>query len=106
MKVKVKVDRLICISLASCTVMSPTIFKLDDTGKAIIHDDLAQTSPQVHSVEKKEETDDTGTNHFVWYIDADDDWVNANLMPGAQACPVTAIHIWETDTNKQLYPAA
>jgi ferredoxin len=106
MRVKVKVDRMVCVSLVACTVMSPTLFKIDPQGKAIVDPDLQKNNPQVHSLVQNEETDDNGNKNFVWEIDAEKDWIDKNVVPGAQACPITAIIVWDLDENKQLYPAA
>lgn len=105
MKVKVKVDRLVCISLASCTIMAPSVFKLDDMGKAIIDEDLPNIESQVHLVNKSEEKDESGNTDYVWEIDADEDWIQKNIIPGAQSCPVTAIKVWNSETNEVMYPS-
>ncbi len=35
---KVKVDRDLCIGVGNCVAYAPTVFKLDEENKAVVHD--------------------------------------------------------------------
>ncbi|MBM2832573.1 MAG: ferredoxin [Dehalococcoidia bacterium] len=35
---KVRVDRKLCLGLGNCVAYAPTVFKLDDEGKAVVLD--------------------------------------------------------------------
>ncbi len=81
---RVKVDRDLCISAASCTALLPEVFELDDEGKAVIKSlKGAKTS----------------------------DWTELTDLPSdakmvieaARSCPTNAI-IVEDDEGKQVYP--
>jgi ferredoxin len=81
---RVKVDRDLCISAASCTALLPEVFELDEEGKALIKaKDGSKTS----------------------------DWTDYSKLPAeakmvleaAKSCPTNAIII-EDDDGKQVYP--
>ena len=38
MKMRVKVDRELCIGISNCVAIAPTVFKLDDQNKVVVLD--------------------------------------------------------------------
>lgn len=81
---RVRVDRDLCISAASCTALLPEVFELDEEGKATIKN-LKGTKTS--------------------------DWTDLKDLPkelqlvleAARSCPTNAIII-EDDEGKQVYP--
>lgn len=89
-KLKVKVDRDLCIGAASCVAVAPQTFELDAEGKAVI---------------KKK--DGTMTSDFVDYDQIDDN--PDNILNAAKSCPVNAIIIVRVEddgSETQVWPVA
>lgn len=84
-KIKVRVDRVMCIGAASCTIVSPSVFKIDSENKAVIID---PTNPAQTQAELEMEVDEAKKQEI---IDA------------ARSCPVAAIFVHDENGN-QLYP--
>ncbi|MFH1111614.1 MAG: ferredoxin [Patescibacteria group bacterium] len=81
---KVKVDRDLCISAASCIALLPEVFELDEEGKAVIKNkDGAKTSDW--------------TDYSKLSVDAQ------KILEAARSCPTNAVII-EGDNGKQIYP--
>ncbi len=81
---RVKVDRDLCISAASCIALLPEVFELDEEGKAVM-----------------KTKDGTKTSDWVTY-----DKLGAEaekILEAARSCPVNAVII-EDDSGKQIYP--
>ncbi len=81
---RVKVDRDLCISAASCIALLPEVFELDDEGKAVM-----------------KTKDSIKTSDWVTY-----DKLSADvqkILEAARSCPVNAVII-EDDLGKQIYP--
>lgn len=82
------VDRDLCIGAASCVVVYPQVFAMDDENKAVIlKKDGTQTS------------DETSVTELA--VDHIDD---ETLLLAAQSCPTLAIFLYDEDGN-QVYPA-
>lgn len=84
-KIKVRVDRDICIGAASCTIVSPSTFKIDNENKAVIID--PQDPAKMHN-ELELEVDDAKKQEIV---------------DAARSCPVAAIFVHDENGN-QIYP--
>ena len=69
---KIKVDRKACIGAATCVVVNPQAFDLDNESVAVIKEGALQTGDEL-------------------------------LLMAAQACPVSAILLYDAD-GKQIYP--
>lgn len=81
---RVRVDRELCISAASCIALLPEVFELDEEGKAVL---------------KKLAGDKTSE-----WTDFKDLPAEAKLIiEAARSCPTSAIFI-EDDDGKQIYP--
>ncbi len=81
---KVKVDRDLCISAASCIALLPEVFELDEEGKAVIKNkDGSKTSDW--------------TDYTKLSADAQ------KILEAARSCPTNAVII-EDDSGKQIYP--
>lgn len=82
-----KVDRDLCIGAASCVVIYPEIFQLDQENKAVIQKkDNTATSDTTSVTELK-------VDHI------DDDM----LLLAAQSCPTLAIFLYDENGN-QVFP--
>ncbi|MBU1038612.1 ferredoxin [Patescibacteria group bacterium] len=81
---RLKVDRDLCISAASCVALLPEVFELDDEGKALIKN-LAGSKT----------SDWTDLKQLPADIQA--------IMEAARSCPTDAIII-EDDNGQQIYP--
>lgn len=81
---RVKVDRDLCISAASCIALLPEVFELDEEGKAVM-----------------KENDGSKTSEWTDYskLSAEAKMV----LEAAKSCPTSAIII-EDDSGKQVYP--
>jgi ferredoxin len=81
---RVRVDRELCISAASCIALLPEVFELDEEGKAVI-----------------KSSDGSKTSEWVEFskFSADEKMV----LEAAKSCPTNAVFI-EDDTGKQIYP--
>ncbi|MDP3724166.1 MAG: ferredoxin [bacterium] len=84
-KIKIRVDQNICIGAASCTVVSPSVFKINDQNKAVVID---PANPSNAAPELTLDVDETKKQEI---IDA------------ARSCPVAAIFIHDEQGN-QIYP--
>jgi ferredoxin len=69
---KIVVDRKACIGAATCVVVNPQAFDLDNESIAVIKDGALQTGDEL-------------------------------LLMSAQACPVSAILLYDEEGN-QVYP--
>jgi len=69
---KIIVDRKTCIGAATCVVVNPQAFDLDNESIATVKDGALQTGDEL-------------------------------LLMAAQACPVSAIFLYDADGN-QIYP--
>ncbi len=83
---KIIVDRDLCIGAASCVVVAPEVFELDDENKAVII--LKDGKREQHQAEKSQ-----------LQTSLDDD----TILLAAQSCPVKAI-ILEDENGNQIYP--
>lgn len=81
---RVKVDRDLCISAASCIALLPEVFELDDEGKAVIK-----------SLKNAKTSD--------WTLAQDLSADSKMIIEAARSCPTNAI-IVEDDDGKQIYP--
>lgn len=82
------VDRDLCIGAASCVVVYPGVFQMDDENKAVIlRRDGNHTSESTNITELNVESIDDET-----------------LLLAAQSCPTLAVFLFDEDGN-QVYPA-
>lgn len=85
--VRLYVDRDLCIGAASCVVVYPQVFEMDDENKAVmLLKDGGKTS---------EMTNVTALN----VEELDDDM----LLMAAQSCPTLAVFLYDGEGN-QIYP--
>lgn len=84
-RLRIRVDRDICIGAASCTIVSPSTFKIDNENKAVIID------PQ-----------DSGKTHNELELEVDDA-KKQEIVDAARSCPVAAIFVHDENGN-QIYP--
>lgn len=83
---KIIIDRDLCIGAASCVVVAPEVFELDDENKAVII--LKNGKKEQHQADKDQ-----------LQTALDDD----TILLSAQSCPVKAIILEDEDGN-QIYP--
>ncbi|MFA4937335.1 MAG: ferredoxin [Patescibacteria group bacterium] len=81
---KIKVDRDLCISAASCIALLPEVFELDEEGKAVIKN-----------------KDGVKTSDWTDYSKLPSD--AQKILEAARSCPTNAVII-EDDSGKQIYP--
>ena len=86
MKIKIRVDRNLCIGSAACIALAADVFRLDSEQKAVVLDQNDKT---------KEATE------AVWEV-VDQAEVD-RLITAAKSCPTLAIIVTD-DSGKQLYP--
>ncbi len=84
-KLRIRVDRDVCIGAASCTIVSPSSFKIDDENKAVIIDPT-----------------DAAKTHHELELEVDEA-KKQELVDAARSCPVAAIFVHDENGN-QLYP--
>ncbi len=85
-KLKVRIDRNLCIGAASCVALNPQVFGLDQEAKAVILDP-ADTSKQY--------------NEFTFEVD---DAKAESILIAAKSCPTNAIIVEDPETGQQIYP--
>jgi ferredoxin len=81
---RVRVDRELCISAASCVALLPEVFELDSEGKAVMK--------QLTGEKTSEWTDYSKLSAEAQMV-----------LEAAKSCPTSAIII-EDDQGKQVYP--
>ena len=86
MKIKVKVDKDLCIGAASCVTISPETFQLDDENIAYVLDH--NDEPEGRKYEREMEV-------------TEDEY--ESILLGAQSCPTLAIFIYDEE-GQQLFP--
>lgn len=88
MKIKIKIDKDLCIGAASCVTIAPGTFQLDDENIAHVLDRNNDLSEPVYErvVEVTEEEYE-------------------NILLGAQSCPTLAVVICDEEGN-QIFPEA
>lgn len=85
-KLKVRIDRNLCIGAASCVALNPKVFGLDSQAKAVVLD------PEDSSKQY---------NEFVYEVDE----VQAeSILTAAKSCPTNAIIVEDLQTGQQIYP--
>lgn len=85
-KLKVRIDRNLCIGAASCVALEPKVFGLDAEAKAVVLD------PEDHSKQ---------FNEFVYEVD---ETQAESILTAAKSCPTNAIIVEDVETGKQIYP--
>ena len=83
---KIIVDRNLCIGAASCVVVAPEVFEMDDENKAVI----------LLKGDKKEQ-DEADKGQLM--TDLDDE----TILLAAQSCPTQAIILEDEDGNR-IFP--
>jgi len=83
---KIIVDRDLCIGAASCVVVAPEVFELDDENKAVI----------LLKGDKKEEKE-AAKNQLATNLD------DETILLSAQSCPTQAI-ILEDEEGNVIFP--
>lgn len=94
-KLKVVVDRSLCEGIGVCVPEAPKYIVLDKKHKAVIlppGKDKEEIFKEVSEKRKQEEV-------LELTIDEEED-----IFRAAEACPVKAIFIYDTETGEQLYP--
>lgn len=86
MKLKIKVDKDLCIGAASCIVVDPAHFEINTEGKAEVKP--AENEPMA-GYELELDVDEAGKE---------------TLLNAAQSCPTQAIFIFD-EAGTQLFPA-
>jgi len=82
---KIIVDRDLCIGAASCVVVAPEVFEMDDENKAVI---ILKEGKNSGPADKSE-----------LLTDLDDE----TILLAAQSCPTKAIFLEDEDGNR-IYP--
>ena len=85
-KLRVKIDRNLCIGAASCVALEPKVFGLDQEAKAVVLDPVDP---------------DKQYNEFVYEVD---DEQAESILTAAKSCPTNAIIVEDGDSGKQIYP--
>lgn len=80
---KIVVDRVKCLSIASCVAVAPDVYELDEEGKAIVKN--------IKGIKKGDK---------VTYEHKGD---LAAVLEGAEICPYLAIEVYD-DNGKKLFP--
>ncbi|MBI2484621.1 ferredoxin [Candidatus Uhrbacteria bacterium] len=83
MKIRVVVDRDLCIGAASCVTIAPETFQLNDENLAVVLD---------HGTEP-------GGRTFERTLEVNEEEYE-NILLGAQSCPTLAISIFKEDGTK------
>ena len=83
---KIIIDRNLCIGAASCVVVAPEVFEMDDENKAVI----------LLKGDKKEQDEATKDQLMT---DLDDE----TILLAAQSCPTQAIILEDEDGNR-IFP--
>lgn len=86
MRIKVKIDRDLCIGAASCVTIAPGNFQLDDENKAYVLDRGAELGGRAYERE----------------VEVTDEEYESILL-GAQSCPTLAVIICD-EGGKQIFP--
>lgn len=85
-KLKVRIDRNLCIGAASCVALEPKVFGLDAEAKAVVLDP-ADSAKQY--------------NEFIYEVDEER---FESILTAAKSCPTNAIIVTDEETGKQIYP--
>lgn len=85
-KLKVRIDRNLCIGAASCVALEPKVFGLDAEAKAVV------LNPSDSAKQY---------NEFVYEVD---EAQAESILTAAKSCPTNAIIVEEVETGKQIYP--
>lgn len=85
-KLKVRIDRNLCIGAASCVALEPKVFGLDAEAKAVVLDPVDP---------------DKQYNEFVYEVD---EAQAESILTAAKSCPTNAIIVEDLDSGKQIYP--
>lgn len=88
MKIKIKVDKDLCIGAASCVTISPDTFQLDDENIAYVLDHGEESEGRKYEREMEVTADEY-----------------ENILLGAQSCPTLAVLIYNEEGN-QIFPEA
>jgi ferredoxin len=83
---KIIVDRNLCIGAASCVVVAPEVFEMDDENKAVI---LLKNG--------KKRSEETTKEELMTNLD------DETILLAAQSCPTQAIFLEDEDGNI-IYP--
>lgn len=85
-RLKVRIDRNLCIGAASCVALEPKVFGLDAEAKAVVlaPDDSAKQY-----------------NEFTYEVD---EVQEESILTAAKSCPTNAIIVEDIDSGKQIYP--
>ncbi|OGL72713.1 hypothetical protein A3F28_01310 [Candidatus Uhrbacteria bacterium RIFCSPHIGHO2_12_FULL_57_11] len=87
-KLRIKVDRDLCIGAASCVTVAPIYFALNSDNKAYPKEPGLPDEPTVHER----------------VIEVSDSEKEAILL-AAQSCPTLAIFIHDEETGEQIFPS-
>lgn len=85
-KIKIKIDRNLCIGAASCVALEPKVFGLDQEAKAVVLD------PEDSSKQYNEFTYEVDEEKF------------ESILTAAKSCPTNAIIVEDAETGQQIYP--
>lgn len=86
-KLRVKIDRGLCIGAATCVALEPKIFQLDDEAKAVVVD-----------------INDSSKTYQEYVYEVNGKLQEESILAAAKSCPTSAIIIIDEETGKQLYP--
>jgi len=89
MKLKIVVDKNLCIGAASCVTVSPAYFQLNNENKAVVVENGVSVEPDNRVYER--------------VVEADNNQI-AEIVLAAQSCPTTAVFVYNNETGERLYP--
>lgn len=88
-KLRIKIDRELCIGAASCVTVAPLYFALNQENKAFPKNPSLPEEPSVYE-------------RVIEVSDSDRD----AILLAAQSCPTLAIFMFDEDSGEQLFPQA
>lgn len=85
-KIRIKIDRNLCIGAASCVALEPKVFALDHEAKSVLIDPA-----------------NSSKHHFEFIYEVDETQAES-ILTAAKSCPTNAIIVEDAETGKQIYP--
>lgn len=85
-RLKVRIDRDLCIGAASCVALNPQVFGLDTEARAVVLD------PEDSSKQY---------NEFIYEVD---EAQAESILTAAKSCPTNAIIVEDVESGEQIYP--
>lgn len=87
-KLRLRIDKELCIGAASCVTVAPLYFALNQENKAFPKDPALPEEPQTYE-------------RVIEVSDSDRD----AILLAAQSCPTLAIFMFDEETGEQIFPS-